>query len=414
MVTDYVGTELVPAFVEVFRLETDEWGFPWHREWTSYRQEDPKRLSIALVDGQTWFHGAATRGGHSGISIGVSVGANAPFATLTDGLVSTFTHELFHNLQRSSSLHYGGDGRVDGTENAWQFFSEGTAVLAESVGQPQGQFTQTLPARTYMSVANAFLRWGGERDGSLNAVDEIDPYQSAIYWRFLYERCGGTSDHPSAGMQVIRRALDVLYSGEVVDILSSTDLVGAAPQVIERAFVGSTCPFQSFDESWLAFARALYELSLEGECAEPCGLYDPFDQYNEPPVSTITYTGAEQVYPNSIRNRFGIDLVDVVIDPSVGEHPLTIEFCVDPGSRAEFGVQLVPVTDVGQDTEAQPGPIEMEGIVLESQTNPDGCRIFTLPATYSKVGLVVTRLDTGKDPDLLGEYTIRLSAVGKG
>jgi hypothetical protein len=142
-VTGYVRAELVPQMMEAFRVQTDEWEFPWHDAWTSYRPEDGERLSVSLTDGQTWFHGWAPDGGHSGISLKVNGGNNAVYRTLTNGLMSTFHHELFHNLQRNINLQGGGNGDVGGEENAWQFFSEGSAVLAASVGQPRGQFTQT-------------------------------------------------------------------------------------------------------------------------------------------------------------------------------------------------------------------------------------------------------------------------------
>jgi hypothetical protein len=55
--------------IEAFRVQTEEWGFPWHHEWTSYRPEEADRLSVALSDGRTWFHGWAPATAHSGISL---------------------------------------------------------------------------------------------------------------------------------------------------------------------------------------------------------------------------------------------------------------------------------------------------------------------------------------------------------
>ena len=243
---------------------------------------------MALTDARTWFHGAAPSGGHSAISIRVQDGNNPAFRTLTDGLMSTFHHELFHNLQRNINLHSGGDGRVDGGHDVWQFFSEGTAVLAQSVGQPRGQFAQAYPPVTYMSYANAFIGRMGSA-GLDPSFAQVDPYQAAIYWRFLYEQCGGMRGGTEpAAMQVIRRALVTLYSGKTVDIRSSTDLAGALPTVMDQALTGSSCPFQTYQESLAAFARALYALRQDGgRCTKPgtpagCGFYDPDHQYKEP------------------------------------------------------------------------------------------------------------------------------------
>ena len=245
-VRDYVQTALVPLMVEAFRVQTDDWGFAWHEAWTSFRTgEDEERLSVALSDGQTWFHGSAPIRGHAGISIGVAASDNAWYDTLIDGLMSSFYHELFHNLQRNIHQASGGDGDVGGREGAWEFLTEGTAVLASSVGQPLVEFSQTSQPRAYVSSASRFLGQGWQ-PGDLNtSYERMNPYNAAVYWRFLYEQCGGMRDgveDPAAGMQVIEQALTVLYSGEVVDIASSTDLVRALPTIGDRALAGSSCP----------------------------------------------------------------------------------------------------------------------------------------------------------------------------
>jgi hypothetical protein len=314
-VTAYVGAELLPPMVEAFRVQTDVWGFPWTSAWTSYRTEDTERLSVALGDGQTWFHGWAPSRGHAGISINASSRDNADYDSLTDGLMSNFHHELFHNLQRNLSLSQGGDGQVGGAENRWKFFSEGTAVLASSVGQPLVHLGPSSRTRTYMAYANRYLLWGGGRFQDLiTNHDQVDPYYASIYWRFLFERCGGMQDgvqDPAAGMGIIRRALTALYSGEIADISSSTDLVGATPEVLDRALAGSSCPFQTYKESLSAFSRAIYGLRVDGgRCVEPgtlagCGFYDPHDVYPDPPVSTITFAGAAQEHRYEIMSGFG-------------------------------------------------------------------------------------------------------------
>ena len=421
-VTNYVGAELVPQMVEAFRVPTDEWGFVWYDEWTGYRSEDTERLSVALTDERTWFHGSAPSGGHSGISIRVKGGNNAPFDTLTDGIVSTFHHELFHNLQRGISLHSGGDGRVGGAENAWKFFSEGTAVLAESAGQPRGQFTQTLPARTYMSYANGYIWRGGGRARGLNVdYGEMDPYQAAVYWRFLYEQCSGMAEgveNPAAGMQVIRGALTALYSGEVVDIRSSTDLVGALAAIMDQAIAGSSCSFQTYEESLRAFSRALYGLRLQGgSCIEPgtpagCGPYDPYHQYREPPLSTIVYTGTDRTYRDQIGSSFGIDMIDVVLDPAADGQPLTIEIRGAPGSEATLNVELVPLVDSEDRTDPRPMAVERDAFEIHARVDPDGSQIYVIPAIRttdrSRLGLIVTRLDAREALDPVGAYTIVL------
>ncbi len=421
-VTAYVGTELVPQIVKAYRTQSGEWRFPWHDAWTSYRPEDPERLSVALTDGRTWFHGWAPARGHSGLSLRVNGGHNAAYETLTDGLLSAIHHELFHNLQRSINLRYGGDGDVDGLQDAWRFFSEGTAVLAASVGQPRGQFTETFPAHTYVSYANKFVLWGGGQLRGLNtSYDEMDPYSAAIYWRFLYEHCGGMAhgaEDPAAGMQVIRRALEALYSRQVVDIGSSTDLVGRVPKVMDRALAGSACPFQTFEDSMAAFARALYGLRLpRGRCTEPglpaeCGFYDPYHGYHDPPVSRLTHSGTDQEYDDGIGSSFGIDLIEVSLDGTAEGQPLALQFCSAPRSHARFDVVLLQLADSGRDADSRSAAAETRTEELQPRVSSGGHLVYLIPPVHTtsdrQLGLIITRLDANEALDPVGEYTILL------
>jgi hypothetical protein len=425
-VPDYISAELIPEAIQVFHVETDIWGFPWSEAWTSFRTgDDAGRLSLALADGQTWFHGSAPSKGHAGMSITVTGGNNAFYDTLTDGLMSTVYHELFHNLQRNIDLNSGGNGDVDGEGDMWGFFSEGTAVLAASVGQPATQFAQISEEQAYMFNANRFLGVGGS-PGDLNASYEsiyLYPYPAAIYWRFLYEQCGGMAkgaEDPAAGMQVIRQVLTVLYSGEVVDIGSSTGLVGAIPEVMDRALAGSACPFQTYEESLIGFARAIYALRLEGgRCTGPgipegCGFYDPHHLYCGPPVSLITYPAADRRHSGEIGGSFGMDFVDVILDPAADGQPLTLEIHGAPGADAEFHVQLWKLMDAGEGMRPWRVPTRMTVPEVLTRADADGHLVYTIPAidttAYNRLGLIITRVDAKEGLDPIGTYTIVLHA----
>jgi hypothetical protein len=429
-VPDYVHKELVPQMIETFRVQTDEWGFPWHQAWTSYRPgEDAERLSVALTDGRTWFHDWAPGKGHAGISINVNGGGNAHYDTLTDGLMSTFYHELFHNLQRNINLNAAADGDVDGKEHAWQFFTEGTAVLASSVGQPTVQFSGNWAARDYMSYATHFAGGDGVFGDLNTSYEEMNPYHAALYWCFLYEQGGGMKngvENPAAGMQVIRDTLMALYSKDIVDIQSSTDLVKAMPVIMDHVFADtSLCPFQDYEESLIRFARAIYALRLDGgRCTEPgspagCEFYDPHSLYAYPAVHTITYTGttitydgAEQRYPPGIRSSFGMDFVDVILDATVDGQPLAIEFYGAPGAAAEFNVQLWKLIDSAE--HARPRRVGPHITTTETLTrvNSEGHLFYVIPeirtTQYNRLGLIITRLDAEESSDPVGEYTILL------
>ncbi len=214
-VRDYVGRELLPAFVEAFRIQSKDWNFPWHAAWSGWRGgADAERLSVALTDGHTWYHGEAFSRGSSRISINVTGSENYNYATLTDGLLSTFHHELFHNQQRSLNQHHGGDGWIGGKNEQWQFIAEGTAVLASAVAQPEIQFAAEARERAYLTNANLYLGSESMRSDIGRDFTEISPYHAALYWRFLYEQCGGMAagrENPAKGMQIIRRVLTRLY-----------------------------------------------------------------------------------------------------------------------------------------------------------------------------------------------------------
>jgi hypothetical protein len=249
----------------------------------------------------------------------------------------------------------------------------------------------------------------------------MNPYRAAIYWRYLYEQCGGMQEgveDPAAGMHVIRRALSALYSGEVVDIRSSTDLVGVLPKVMDQALAGSSCPFQTYRKSVRAFARALYALRLEGgRCVEPgipvgCGFYDPYNQYWEPPFNTITYAGINQTYQNRIGSSFGIDLIDVRLNPGIDGQPLTIEFYGFLASTAEFDVQVWPLADPGEGDKPRHVPAKTASTEVLTRVNPDGHLFFIIPAlrttVYNRLGLIVTRLDAQEAADRIGAYALVL------
>jgi hypothetical protein len=275
-----------------------------------------------------------------------------------------------------------------------------------------------------MFYANSYILWGGGKSRGLNkSYREIDPYQAAIYWRFVYEQCGGMQggvEDPAAGMQVVEKALTVLYSGEVVGIRSSTDLVGALPGILDRALAGSSCPFQTYKESLVAYAQALYGLLLPGgRCGGPdarteCGFYDPYDQYHAPPVTTIAYTGIDYEHRDGIGSSFGIDLIDVVLDPATDGRPLTLEFYGTPSSGAEFDVQIWGLEE-GANTQG----VSTEGTAVKLQTwvNPDGHRFYAIPAirtaACNRLGLIIARLDAQEASDPLGEYTIVLHPDAK-
>ena len=412
-VPDYVERVLVPQVVEAFRVQTDVWGFPWAEAWTSYNGgEDAERLSLILGDGQTWFHGWSPTGGHAGIGLDVRDNlGGATYATLTDRLMAVFQHELFHNHQRNLAQHYGGHADVAGKDSAWDFFSEGTAVLASSVGEARAELTGV---GTYLLHANKFVGGHGLMGNLNTGYTETDANTTAIYWRFLYEQCGGTL--------VVREALRVLYRGEIADIRTSTDVVGHLPAIMDRALAGAACPFTTYRESLNALARALYVLHIEGgRCTSPgqpglCGFYDPNHLYNGPTTSRITYTGTPLIYdaakqprPAGIPSSFGMDFIEIDLDPATDGQPLTMAVYGAPGASATFDVQVWELAMDGKRVIAAKEPVRLT-------PNTNGHLVTMIPAidrqTTQRLAVIITRVDARETVDPVGAYTLEVRTAG--
>jgi hypothetical protein len=412
-----------------FQVVSTQWGFSWHPEWRSFREaEPPGRLAVALTDGSTWYHGRAYPRGSAGISLAVNSPENTDYPGLTDSLMSAFYHELFHNLQRSLNMHRGGDGDVDGLDDAWQFFSEGSAVLATSIAQPRLQFSKSPGAADYFRQANGFLAGGGGRERDLKrSYQEIEPYHAVLYWRYLYEQCGGLSregENPQRGWQVILNALTALYSCEIVDLRASADLVKYLPGIMDAAIQQArSCPFEDYQESLLGFTRVIYQLNLQdGRCEQPgfpdgCGLYDPGEKYLYLPIHDIAYSGPELTLDSSqssftpgIRSSIGMQFLEINLAHETLQLPLTIEL-LTPGSRqAEFALQ-VAVLNKRRSTaisfiEAPQIPGNREDFP-GSQHVPLKITLYSdQPGVFNQLGLLVTRIDHQEDEDPAGEYTL--------
>ncbi len=447
--SSFLQKKIIPQMVEAFRTQSNDWRFPWYPEWTNYRSEEGKVLSVTLSDGVTWFHGPASTLGNEAISITLKKQDLIHQNKIPARLIKTFHHELFHNIQRSINKHFGGNGDLDGKEDAWTFFSEGMAVFAASVGQPYEEFHPEFFGEGYLDRANQFLLW------DLNAgYDQVNQL-STLYWRFLYEKCAGMKDgleDSEAGMQIIRLALEALYSGEIVDINSTGDLVKYLPAVMDRALAGSACPFHNYEESLVAFAHAIYALRLQnGRCIQPgqpagCELYDPDGHYTVPQVTVIHYLGTRLTYsadnqpgstgkanrngmgntqdyanpsnqenppsPPAIPHSFGIDFIEVELDQSFNGQSLALEFAGVPGSLARFNVQIVQLSGAGGDTGSQIISGQVVSQEILSNTSPGGSLEVVLPTIdmgrVNMLALIITRLDTSESEDPVGGYSLTL------
>lgn len=407
----FIQVDLIPAMVQAIQTQSNDWGFMWYPEWRSFRWDnDPKTLSVALGEHGIWFHGEAPSLGHSMISIRVD-GSAGEYDNLTDGIMSIFHHELFHNLQRNISLHFSGNGNVSGKDEAWKMFSEGTAVLASSVGQPKIQFEQSSPLRSYMMRANSFIGSEGIFAGALNKSYSRIPYHTALYWRYLYEQCGGMTEKgedPAAGMNVIRSILEALYKGDLLDIYLSEDSVESLPMIMDSVLVNSTdCPFQSYEESLIQFSEAIYMLKYRNEpclstiAEQKCGFNDPTNIYTSPPVESKYLDNKRTSYfSGGIPSSYGIDFSEVEMTNDVNGKSVTIVFDRASNSNSEFAVEVVKLKATGKP--------EALGL-LTTKTGQNAIDINSINTKeFGSIGLIIVRTDSMEKLDSLGNYTIRV------
>jgi hypothetical protein len=315
--------------------------------------------------------------------------------------MSTFHHELFHNLQRSLTMHGGGDGSVDGDSEAWQFFSEGTAFLASTVALPDVHFGASGSDRRHLATANVQIAHHGWDSDTM-----VGGY-GVLYWRFLYEQCGG--------MAVVRNALKTLYSGEIVDITVSTNLVPSLPKIMDRALADTpSCPFATFQQSLVEFSRALYALRLDGgRCVAPdtprgCGFYDPRHLYDTPAAKTIVYAGradplhwADITTSFSLRS-FGMRFLEVAMDPAADGESVTLDLRGSVEGDTAFIVQVWRLIDQAP----------VAGPEVLTQVRRNGRPVYRIPRIdtnlWNRLGVVVTRVDANEQTHFRAGYTIRV------
>jgi len=242
---------------------------PLHPDWDA-----DDTLEVYVGAPQTWFHHEGGQFHWSDeyrrqdyINLTSSSGSYRGYPQLEHGQQDVFSHEFFHALQRNVRLRSVGDSDEYGY---WKFFIEGQAILAESVIAPEIEFSGT---RSYIGWANAFL------DNHLNSpYSEINgetwtdpdktapqPYRAALYWRFLFERNNGIK-YPWQGMQIIEHSLENMYTlgGDNTVEPETFELV-----MDETFKANGNKPFDSYENSLTAFARANYALRLEnGRCDE--------------------------------------------------------------------------------------------------------------------------------------------------
>ena len=300
------------------------------------------------------------------------------------------------------------------------------------MAQPQVQYEQSLEPRAYLAKAIKFVGGKGFFGDLNNSITEMTPYHSALYWRFLYEKCGGMTNGshlPQVGMRVIRQTMSLLYSRKVVDIHASSDLVANLPEIMDQVLASpaaNACPFRSYAGSLAHFSQAIYGLRLEGglcpapESANSCGFYDPKKLYSQPSSANLVYSGEgtnfsaqDQPYPAGIRNSFGMDFVEISLAPEANTRPVRIEIHGESGSPARFVVQVWKISDHSQDQNGQAGTPSSLPVEVLTQADPEAGLVYEIPAgeleAYQRLAVIITRVDAFERDDPIGAYRLEVS-----
>jgi len=219
-------------------------------------------------------------------------------------------------------------------------------------------------------------------------------------------------------MEVIRLTLETLYKGEVVNVSSSEDVTTALPRIVDAALqVTPTCPFHTYDESLIHFARAIYLLRLkDGRCSTSnqstyCGFYDPQRLYQSPPAEDyLIQTDSTTQINGSIATNYGIDLIELGLDPSAEGKALKLSFKNISDPESKFNVQLWKVKTLQSEAEPESYSAQMgEPESIQTENGYLTIEIDNLNVNeVSKLGLIITRTDSFESKEGTGGYFLQV------
>jgi hypothetical protein len=224
-------------------------------------------------------------------------------------------------------------------------------------------------------------------------------------------------------MHVIRQTLNSLYASDDLVGISREELVEAIPGLMNSVLSKTAwCPFRTYQESLVAFSRAVYALRLEGGRCERavglagCGFYDPNGIYPVPQVEEIHYKGEEMDFHSGIAGSYGMAFVEIILDPGVQGRSLELSFETPEGGAAEFSVQVWKLRgDENGRLVSVPAPENSPDVLV---SDLERRRAF-YPieridrGSYERLGLVITRLDSRENQDPVGAFTISLQPAAK-
>jgi hypothetical protein len=211
-------------------------------------------------------------------------------------------------------------------------------------------------------------------------------------------------------MKIMRAALEEMALGFDPGIVRGMD------SVMDKTFARFDGPFHSFEDSLIAFARANYALRpANGRCMtkrfDECqGLYfDPNGLYLKPnPDAERNFDGGELQIGGTVPNSYGMDFVEVGLEPARQGQSLTVSFQGE-GEVARFNVQIWGLVGV----ESKPTAITPQPESVSQNAN--GAHVYVIRnrdvSAFDRLALIITRLDADETTDPNGDYTITLGST---
>jgi hypothetical protein len=404
-VDDFIAEQFVPIVVETWKAQFGAWGYgPIHADWDADKVVEVIFTGppFALFGGTGTYTASTYSDGspypERRIWLQTSHNTLQAYDSLENGFKVIFSHEFHHMAQWNVLLSTGCPARK------WvNVFLEAQAKVATSVQYPELELSRehlTVPASEYSSAAERYLATRLEASYADMEADKSDPYDAALYWRFLYEQTGE--------MRALRIALEEMACRPVDDVpVTLHEVMDAA-----LARVNGPRPGVGFEESLAAFARANYALRLEGgrctsvDLGECEGRYhDPHGMYTAPtPEAELSYTGSPLAHEGSIPASFGTDLLEVSTDADAQGRPLEVVF---RSEGARFSVQVWRLSEVeGRMRAVTPQPESVSGdCSAECRTSFSGPDL----AQVDCLALIVVRLDPHEGTDNAGSYSIAIN-----
>lgn len=111
----------------------------------------------------------------------------------------------------------------------------------------------------------------------------------------------------------------------------------------------------------------------------------------------LIFSANEQAYPSGIRSSYGIDFIDVELNPgALGE--------------ALFHVQVIQIHKTGSGGFSSPKLVQVMPAQELLVGDSTGATSLTIPASemgaYNRLGIIITRLDANQDTDPSGAYEL--------